>query len=203
MEFELIASGRWFSQNFLGEKDSIKNPGGQGLESFWIGEQTHSSAGRMCFWQGPGSPVPYPCTCPLHWAFQVALVVTKSESRSTVSESLRPHRLYSPWPSSGQNSGVGSLSLLQRMFPTQGSNPSLLHCRQILYQLSHEGGPGILEWVAYPLSSGSSWSRNQTGVSWIAGRFFTNWATKEAPNQRKVMINSPPVLAASEFLLTI
>ena len=75
----------------------------------------------------------------------------------------------------GQNTGVGSLSLLQGIFPTQGLNPVLLHCWQILYQLSHKGSPRMLEWVAYPFSSGSSWPGNQTGVSCIAGGFFTNW----------------------------
>ena len=49
---------------------------------------------------------------------------------------------YSPWNFPGQNTGVDSLSLLQGIFPTQGSNPGLQHCRQILYQLSHEGSPG-------------------------------------------------------------
>ena len=44
-----------------------------------------------------------------------------------------------PWNFLGQNTGVGSLSLSQGIFPTQGSNPGLLHCRQILYQLSHKG----------------------------------------------------------------
>ena len=78
------------------------------------------------------------------------------------------------------NTGVGSLSLLQGIFPTQGSNPGLLHCGQILYQLSHKGSPRILEWVAHPFSSRSSQPRNQTGVSCIAGRFFTNWGIKEA-----------------------
>ena len=48
------------------------------------------------------------------------------------------HGQYSPWNSPGQNTGVGSLSLLQGIFPTQGSSPGLPHCRQILYQLSHE-----------------------------------------------------------------
>ena len=43
------------------------------------------------------------------------------------------------WNSPGQNTGVGSLSLLQGIFPTQGLNPGLPHCRQILYQLSHKG----------------------------------------------------------------
>ena len=65
----------------------------------------------------------------------------ESESCSVVSNSLRPHSLYSPWNSSGQNTGVGSLSLLQGFFPTQGSNPGLPHCRQILYQLRHKRNP--------------------------------------------------------------
>jgi len=56
-----------------------------------------------------------------------------------MSDSLRRHGLHSPWNSPGQNTGVGSLSLLQGIFPTQGSNPGLPHCRRILYQLSHKG----------------------------------------------------------------
>ena len=67
----------------------------------------------------------------------------------------------------GQNPGVGSLSFLQGVFPTQASNPGLLHCRQILYQLSHKGSPRMLEGVAYPFSRGSSWTRNWTRVSCI------------------------------------
>ena len=61
---------------------------------------------------------------------------SESESRSAVSDALRPHGLHSPWNSPGQNTGVGSLSPLQKIFPTQGSNPDLLHCRWILYQLA-------------------------------------------------------------------
>ena len=57
---------------------------------------------------------------------------------SVVSNSLWPHGLYNPWNSLGQNIGVGSLSLLQGIFQTQGWNPGLPHCRQILYQLSHK-----------------------------------------------------------------
>ena len=49
----------------------------------------------------------------------------------------------SPWNSPGQHTGVGSLSLLQGIFPTQGLNPDLLHCRQILYPPSHKGSPRI------------------------------------------------------------
>ena len=93
---------------------------------------------------------------------------------------LRPHGLYSPWNSLGQNTGMGGLSLHQGIFPTQGSNPGLLHGRWILFQLRPQESPRILEWVAYPSSSKSSWSRNWTGVSCITGRFFTTWAIKEA-----------------------
>ena len=60
------------------------------------------------------------------------------------------------------------------IFPTQGSNPGLLHYRQILYQLNHKESSRILEWVAYPFSSGSSQPRNRTRVSCIACGFFTN-----------------------------
>ena len=63
------------------------------------------------------------------------------ESLSVVSDSLQLHGLYSPWNSPGQNTGVGSLTLLQGIFPTQESNPGLPECRQILYQLSHKGSP--------------------------------------------------------------
>ena len=65
------------------------------------------------------------------------------ESLSVVSDSLRSHGPYIPWNSPGQNTGVGSLSLLQGIFPTQGSNRGLPHCRWILYQLSHQGSPKI------------------------------------------------------------
>ena len=84
------------------------------------------------------------------------------------------HGLYSPWNSLGQNTGVGSLSLLQKIFPTQRSNPGLPHCRQILYLLSHKGRPRILDWVAYPFSSRSSQPRNRTGVSCITGGFLSS-----------------------------
>ena len=99
-----------------------------------------------------------------------------SESCSVMSDYLWPHRLYSPWNSAA---GMGSLSLLQGIFPTQGSNPGLPHSMWILYQLSHQRIPRILEWIAYPFSRGSSWPINQTEVSCIAGRSFTNWAIRE------------------------
>ena len=76
-----------------------------------------------------------------------------SESHLVVSDSLWPHGVYSSWNSWGQNTGVGSL--LQGNLP----NPGLLHCRWNLYQLSHQGSPRILEWVAYSFSSGPSQPR--------------------------------------------
>ena len=68
-----------------------------------------------------------------------SLLQSESESGSVVSDSLQPNGLYSPRNSPGQNTGMDSLSLLQGIFPTLGSNPGLPHCRRILYQLSHKG----------------------------------------------------------------
>ena len=64
---------------------------------------------------------------------------SKDHKVAIMSDSLQPHRLYSPWNSPGQNTAVGRLSLLQGIFPTQGLNPRLPHCIWILYQLSHKG----------------------------------------------------------------
>ena len=75
--------------------------------------------------------------------YNVVSFCCESESCSVVSDSLQPHRLYSPWNSPGQNTGVGSFSLLQGIFPTQGLNPGLPHCRRILYQLSRRGSPSF------------------------------------------------------------
>ena len=58
--------------------------------------------------------------------------------------------------SPGKNTGVGCHAILQGIFPTQGLNLGLLYCRWILYHLSHQGSPRILEWVAYQLSRESS-----------------------------------------------
>ena len=137
------------------------------------------SRGRLC------SPMDSARDSSVNGIFQVRILVLVAisflKSHSVVSDSLLPHGLYSPWNFPGQKSGVGSLSLLQGVFPTQGSNPGLPHCRQILYQLSHKGSPRILGWiVTYSFSRVSSWPRNRTRVSCIAGRFFTNWTMREA-----------------------
>ena len=63
---------------------------------------------------------------------------SESDSCSVLSDSLTPHGLYSPPNSPGQNTGLGSRSLLSGIFPTQGSNPGLPRCRQILYRLNHQ-----------------------------------------------------------------
>ena len=105
----------------------------------------------------------------------------KYSSESWKWKSLSCVRLFAtPWTSPGQYTGVGSLFLLQGIFTTQGSSPGLPHGQRILYQLNHKGSPPILEWVAYPFSRKSSQPRNWTGVSSIAGQFFTNWAMREA-----------------------
>ena len=66
------------------------------------------------------------------------------------------HQAICPWNSPGKNTGVGCHALLQGIFPTQGCNPGFLHCRQILYCVSYQGSPRILEWVNYPFSRRSS-----------------------------------------------
>ena len=108
-------------------------------------------------------------------------------SHSVMSNSLRLHglqptRLLCPWNSPGKNTGVDCHALLQGIFPTRGSNPGLPHCKWILYCLSHQGSPRILEWRAYPFSRRSSWPRNWAGFFCIADGSFTSWATREAPS---------------------
>ena len=71
------------------------------------------------------------------------LGLVKVKSCLVLSDSLCPHGLYSPWNFPDQNTGVGSPSLLQGIFPAQGSNWGLLHCRWILYQLSYQGNPRL------------------------------------------------------------
>ena len=89
----------------------------------------------------------------------------ESESCSVISESLLPHELYSPWTCPGQNTGMGSLSLLQEIFPTQGSNPGLPNCRRILHQLNHHGS--LHNWALIKSQNVISWatsSRSGTGL---------------------------------------
>ena len=84
----------------------------------------------------------------LHFIFSLFfLVCSESEIGSVMSESLRPHGLYSPWNSPGQNTGVGSCSLIQEIFSIQELSQGFLHCRWILYQLSYQGSPLYSTWM--------------------------------------------------------
>ena len=111
----------------------------------------------------------------LHIHVNQSLFPRAALSCSVVSDSVTPRttRLRCPWGSPGKNTAAGCHALTQGIFLTQGSNPGLPHGRQILYHLSPQGSPRILEWVAYRFSRASSWPRNQTGG------FFTSWATME------------------------
>ena len=93
----------------------------------------------------------------------------ESESRSVVSDSLWPHGLYSPWNSPGQDTGVGSLSLLQGIFPTQESNQGLLHCRRIPYQLSHQG---------------STITVRRKNIYWVSESFLGGWCVGDVTCRR-------------------
>ena len=92
----------------------------------------------------------------------LAICCVHSESHSVVSNSVTPWALQS-MEFSRPEYGVGSLFLLQGIFPTQRPKPAFPHCRRILCQLTHRGSPGILEWGACPFSRGSSRPRNQLG----------------------------------------
>ena len=164
---------RW--HDFSGVKDPILFQ-----LSLWVSWSQISSSN--CCWVG-GCVI---FNSVLHHMELLLRLSGESESHSVMSDSLRTPGLHSPWTSPGQNTGVGSLSLLQEIFLTQGSNPDLPQCRYIPYQLSQQGSPRILEWVAYPFSSGSSHLRKRTTVSCIAGGFFTNWAIREAQHQLRV-----------------
>ena len=103
--------------------------------------------------------------------------------------------------SPGQNTGVGCLSLLQGTFPTQGSNPGLPHCRQILYQLSHRGSPRIMEWVTYPFSRGSSGPRKRTGVFCIAGDSLPAELSGKPWKEEGAQQSEPVILCMNSWVL--
>ena len=105
------------------------------------------------------------------------------------SPALQADALPSEPPGKPKNTGVGSQSLLKGIFPSQESNRGLLHCRLILYHLSHQGSPRILEWVAYTFSRGSSQPRDQAHmscISCIAGRPFILMGSSQPRDQAHI-----------------
>ena len=110
---------------------------------FWIlGEKT----GLVDWLMWPRNNTATCCQCIQYNTVAINEPCFRKEKKvKVVSASLRPHGLYR-----GQNTGVGSLSLLQGIFPTQGSNPGLPRCRQILYQLCHKGSPFWNETIQSP-----------------------------------------------------
>ena len=123
------------------------------------GSSVHGGFSRQEYWSG--------LSCPLSGDLTNLGIKLRSPTLQADSLSSEP-------PEKPKNMGEGGLSLLQGIFPIQESNWGLLHCRRILYQLSHKGSPRILEWVGCSFSRGSSQSRNRTGVSCIAGGLFTS-----------------------------
>ena len=75
--------------------------------------------------------------------FSMFSIIITCQSCPTLCNPMSTSFLF-PWNSPGKNTGMGSHSLLQGIFLTQGSNPGLLHCRQILYHLSHQGSPDYI-----------------------------------------------------------
>ena len=114
--------------------------------------------------------------CMLYLVAQLCPILCDPRDCSLPDSSVHGH-------SPGKNIGMGCHTLLQGIFPTQRSNPGLPHCRQILYCMGHQRSPRILEWVVDPFSRETSWPRNWTMVSCIAGGFFTSWATRETPKE--------------------
>ena len=95
----------------------------------------------------------------------------ESEIHSVAPDSLQPHGVYSPWNSPGQNTGVDSLSLLQGIFPIQGSNLGLPHWGWIIYKLSHKGS--LFNLYAEYIMQNARMDEAQAGIK-IAGRNINN-----------------------------
>ena len=112
--------------------------------------------------------------CPLHWELDSYPLCHQWKWKL-----LSCVRLFA---TPGQNAGVSSLSLLQGIFSTQGLNPGVLPFRRIL-PAEPQGKPRNAGVGSLSFSSGSSQPRNRTGVSCIAGRFFTNWARQQGSPQ--------------------
>ena len=116
-----------------------------------------------------------------------------SQPRDQTKVSHIAGRFFTSWaPGKPKNTGVGSLCLLQQIFPTQEPNWCLLHHRQMCptlwnpmnYTVHEILQARILEWIAVPISRGSSQPRDRIQFSLTAGGFFTSWATRESLRAR-------------------
>jgi len=105
-----------------------------------------------------------------------------------MSNSLQPHGLYSPWNILQARILEWVAFPFSRNLPNPGIEPRSPTLQADSLPAEPQGSPRILEWAAYPFSSRSSWPRNRTGVSCTAGRFFTNWALREA------LLKNPPAM---------
>ena len=130
-----------------------------------------------------------------------AYAIYCAESFSRVSlllHGLWPVKLLCPRDSPGKNIGVGCHSLLQEIFPAQGLNPGLLHCRWILYHLSQQGSPRILEWVAHPFSRQTSQPRGFLHCRWILHQLiYQGSLTYAIDNFKRQMTNWEKILLKS------
>ena len=142
------------------------------LGTYWPGDHlsvAYRFAFSYCSWDSQGKNTKVVCHTNRISQPQKRMKFCHLQQHGWIWKLLSCVRLFAtPWTIQslefpGQNTGVGSLSLLHGIFLTQGLNPSLPHCRQILYQLSYKGSPRTLESVAYSLSSRSSRPRNRTG----------------------------------------
>ena len=140
MDMNLSNSRSWW---WIGKTSILQSMGSQSwtqlsnwTELYWLKKKTHKFFISCCFLL-----IKLDSIFSGHKEMALVFNMKWNESHSVLSNSLRLQGLYSPCYSPSQNTGVGSLSLLQGIYPTRGSNPGLLHCRQILYQLSHMGRP--------------------------------------------------------------
>ena len=129
-------------------------------------------------------------------------------SHSVVSDSSEPHglqpaRLLCPWGSSGKNTRVHCHALPQGIFPTQGLNPGLPNCKEILYGLSHQGNPRILEWVT---DSATPWkSMEFSGPEYWSGSPFPSPGDLPNPDiePRSAALQADYLLAELQLLLLL
>ena len=114
------------------------------------------------------------------------MIWKENESHSVMSDSLGAHGLYNLWNSLGQNTGVGSRSLLQRIFPTQGSNPGLLHYRSPSLQLSHRGSPSKPSVVHFQSMNPSKSFWKLSLCSWWLALRKTTWCSPYLLLKRRI-----------------